>query len=177
MKFWEGEGTEIPPEAYIESQSMYIECHYTSCRAKFKAKKNQRYHNRKCTREARKEKDRLRKRKWRPAQYESKIGKRIEEFYLSGTARLGAPCVRSLDSKKKHFYRCDTCGDWWLRPARMLNVYCDKKCRLCYRSKQRRLRRQKASRRKENRSGSAARRLGVGKGGKSERGHPIYSEN
>ena len=124
---------------------MQIECHYTSCRVKFNAQKNRKYHSRECALQSRREKDRLRKRKWRLEQYDRRIKEQVKKPASSKTERLSAVCVRILDHEKKFFYRCDTCGGPVFRPARMLHVYCSEKCRLSYLNKQRRIRRYRSS--------------------------------
>ena len=123
---------------------MHIECHYTSCRVRFKAKKNQKYHSRECACKARREKDRLRKRAYRLREHERKIATQLESAVTVDVETIKFSSVRSLEKKRKYFYRCDTCGCGVLRPARMLHVYCSRKCRLIHRDKQRRLQRQHA---------------------------------
>ena len=144
-----------------------IHCHYKSCRKKFKPKGNQRYHSVRCNRQARRVRDRLRKRRERLQSYEARDKEQFEEqknsdgklcpdgAKSSGKKECAQP-VRGLEKKRKFSYRCDRCHVRVLRPARQLNVYCCARCRRAYRNKVRCLRRQEIARRKGKRSAKSS---------------------
>lgn len=114
-----------------------IECNYIECNIIFKAKRNQRYHSKECSKKGRRLKERLRKRKERKKKSEEKIQERVKKY------QPDLELVRKLKKRKKYIYKCDTCQKKTKRYAKELNVYCNKECRVQTRNKLKRLARSK----------------------------------